>query len=82
MMTALRQTLRGCRRLPHVGEHPGAAWLAGLILLGGAVGSGDGALAVAGGAAMMAAVMGPLFLFGAYQRAALSDRLQSDGADR
>lgn len=75
MSRVLRQVWRGCGTLPHVGEHPGTGFLLLLILTGGAACWRGGLVGVLIGAGLMAAVMGPIYLCGAYSRAQLSDRL-------
>lgn len=77
-MTRFRMMLMGCRTMPHVGEHPGTEVLLALIVLGGVAGSNGGWVGVVGGAVLMALVMGPLYLAGAYSRAKISLRLSRD----
>lgn len=74
MFKVIRQCVRGCTDLPHVGPHPGAAVLVVVILLGGIAGL-KGRLGFLAGAAIMSAVYVPIYLYGAYRRAQLSDRL-------
>ncbi len=78
-MTALRQIIRGCGTLPHVGEHPGTLYVVALIGAGayaGATRSGSvlGALV---GAAIVGVVILPMYLYGAYERARISDRMEA-----
>lgn len=73
----IRQILRGCGTLPHVGEHPGTMSLFMMIAIGALVGaSKQGAITAAGGAALMAIFTIPLYLYGAYGRAEDSDHLE------
>lgn len=69
--------LRGTRTLPHVGNHPGTyclLWLIGFGVLAGAKSGGlAGALA---GLAVMSLGVGPIYLWGAYDRTRLSDALE------
>jgi hypothetical protein len=74
-MKALRQIIRGCTTLPHVGEHPGTGIVLMLILSGGAAGWRNGLPGVLVGAGIMAAGMIPIYLCGAHSRAELSDRI-------
>lgn len=59
---------RGCGSLPHVGAHPGTAFLLVMLAAGLLAGS-------LGGLAIMGAVCLPIYLLGAYERAVLSERL-------
>jgi len=73
MIQAIKQAIRGCGTLPHVGPHPGTFWLVVFVLMGalaGAKGGWGGALT--GGLVMLSAY-GPIFLLGAYERAKDSD---------
>lgn len=74
----VRQIVRGCGRLPHVGEHPGTiAWLVIILLCGLANGGIVGFLTAA-------TIVTPIYLFGAYERAQFSDtlnRLESPNLD-
>lgn len=80
-MKAFRQMARGCTDLPHVGEHPGTMMLLCFVVLGALAGRDGGLPGVLGGAAIMAIGIGPFYLWGAYDRANLSDRLEAeDGA--
>ena len=74
-MKAIRQIIRGCTNLPYVGDHPGKFMMVMLILMGGMAGGTGGAAGALGGMALMGVFMLPLFLWGAYDRANLSDRL-------
>lgn len=78
-MSALRQMIRGCGTLPHVGEHPGTTPLFGFVALGAIAGAGKGLWAAVGGAVLMAVFIGPIYLYGAYDRANLSDQLERKG---
>lgn len=76
-MRVLRQIARGGTTLPHVGSHPGTGWLFAFILMGAYAGASNGGewWGALGGAGITALGMVPLYLFGAYDRAQLSDRL-------
>jgi hypothetical protein len=78
--SVLRQMVRGCRDLPHVGGHPGAEYLLMFISLGAFAGANGGLVGVLGSAAVMALFVAPLYLYGAYDRANLSDRLEAESA--
>lgn len=70
----LRQTMRGTGTLPHVGNHPGTYYLLLMAGAGAVAGARNGGIAgVFYGAAFMLAVLGPMYLWGAYDRARLSD---------
>ena len=69
-----RAIIAGCGTLPHVGEHPGTGFVAMLILTGGAAGVRNGWPGVIGGASLMAIVFVPMYLWGAYDRARISER--------
>lgn len=58
--------LRGCRRLPCCGPHPGTPWLLMFVGLGAMVAGWTGAL-------VSALFFGPLYLWGAYERAKLDE---------
>ena len=76
-MRVLWQIIRGCGTLPHVGEHPGTAFLFGFILMGGLAGAKKGGLwGFIGGSIFMAVPMGLLYAYGAYDRANRSDELE------
>jgi hypothetical protein len=74
----LKQIMRGCGMLPHVGEHPGTLLLFIFILMGAAAGVKGGWAGALGGASIMAIVFVPMYLYGAYDRAKLSDELQTE----
>lgn len=76
-MKVFHQIIRGCGTLPHVGEHPGTAILLIFLGLGAVAGLQGGAWGVLGGCALMALVMVPIYLYGAYDRANLSDTLRT-----
>ena len=66
----IKMTLRGCGTLPHVGPHPGTCFVSLLIAVGALMGGYFGA-------AMMALVMLPLYLIGAYERSKASESLEA-----
>lgn len=80
-MGAAKQIVRGMGTLPHVGEHPGTRlllyWIAAGALAGGIKG---GFVGILGGAAIMIMGLGPLYLWGAYDRARISDRISNPHA--
>lgn len=75
-MKVLRQIIRGCGTLPHVGEHPGTLLLFAFFLLGGAAGRNSGAVGIVIGASIMVIVFAPIYLWGAYERAKTSDAIE------
>lgn len=78
-MKIIRQIIRGCGTLPHVGEHPGTAFLFVFVLMGAAAGASHGGWRGAiGGALFMGACMAPPYLYGAYDRAQVSDRIEGE----
>lgn len=76
-MRTLRQVIRGCGTMPHVGNHPGTVWFAALVAVGALQGVNNGWIGAAIGGCLMFAAMGAIYFTGAYQRAGLSDRLEA-----
>jgi hypothetical protein len=75
-MNTLRQVIRGCGYLPHVGEHPGTIPLVVLtVMITAAVGV-FGPIGIAAGFIISVAFNGALYLRGAYERAELSDSIE------
>lgn len=78
-MKILKDAMRGCRWMPHVGSHPGTPLLFILIVMGGLAGSGSSEDAflkgLLVGSFLMAVPFGALYLAGAVARARLSDRV-------
>lgn len=64
----IRQIWRGMYWMPYVGEHPGNAGVLIFTMMGAAAG---GLI----GAAVMLVFFGPMYCYGAYDRAQLSDRM-------
>lgn len=80
-MSALRQIYRGCFDMPHVGPHPGSDALAIFMLMAGLAGAGKGGwIGFAGSAVFAGLCVAPLFLWGAYDRANISDEMAAQGA--
>lgn len=75
MRRAIRQMIRGCGELPYVGEHPGTEVLFIFLLMGALAGAKGGWFGVLGGFLIMALFMVPMYLWGAYDRAQMSDGL-------
>jgi len=69
-MKIIVNTWRGCGYLPFVGSHPGTLHLIALLVLGAVGGGWIGVL-------VMGAFCLPIYLYGAYDRAVLSDRLRN-----
>lgn len=76
-MKVVRQIVRGCRDLPHVGPHPGTDILIIFLLMGALAGARGGWWGVLGGASITAVAFVPIYLWGAYSRANDSDRFQA-----
>lgn len=66
--------IRGCGTLPHVGSHPGTGTVVALILMGIAAGSKAGWRGMLLGGMLMAVFFVPMYLYGAYDRARISDQ--------
>lgn len=81
-MKFLRQIARGCTNLPHVGEHPGTAFMLIFIAAGAVAGEKGGLQGMAAGALVMACCIGPIYLCGAYSRAQMSDAISEKDSDR
>ena len=62
----MRRILRGLSYSEHCGSHPGTPVIAALVILGAVAGG-------IAGASIMAAVFGPLYLYGAYERGRYAD---------
>lgn len=73
MRRIIRQIIRGCGDLPYVGDHPGTIWIIAFIFMGGMAGASGGLWGFLGGAVFSAIFFGPLYLYGAYERAKDSD---------
>jgi hypothetical protein len=68
----------GCGAMPHVGAHPGTGIVLFLIVITGAAGAQAGSWAgFVGGLGLAVAIYGPLYLYGAYERTRLSERLSA-----
>lgn len=77
----LRQIVRGSGRLPEFGTHPGTGILLGLTLMTGAAGAQKaGLFGFVAGCLFSAAVYGPIYAWGCYDRACGSDRLLRKGS--
>lgn len=73
----LRRSLRGCGHMPHVGNHPGTGYVIALIGAGAFAGLRGGWLGAIAGACFVACVMVPMYLYGAYERAKLSEKISA-----
>jgi hypothetical protein len=74
----LKSVIRGCGTLPYVGEHPGTGMVIGLTLITGLAGASKGGLAgFFFGAGLALVIYGPMYFYGAYDRARISDRISS-----
>jgi len=67
----IKQIWRGMHWMPYVGEHPGNVFLMMFIVMGAAAGG-------FGGAAVMLVFFGPIYCYGAYDRAQISDRRKKE----
>lgn len=70
-----KQIWRGCGTLPHVGEHPGTVPTLFLIAITGLACAAAGWQGVAVGIVIGSIFYVPMYLYGAYSRAKLSDSL-------
>lgn len=68
-MKTIRMIVRGCGTLPICGPHPGTGFIAMLFIMGLAAGSHGGWFGSLCGAGAMLAFFGPIYLYGAYERA-------------
>lgn len=78
MCPLIRQTIRGCGTLPHVGEHPGTIYVIAFVgagIVAGLMKFPNPVIGAIGGGSIAAVVFLPMYLAGAYSRATLSDRL-------
>jgi hypothetical protein len=75
-MKIIQQTIRGCGTLPHVGDHPGTMMLFVFVLIGALAGSKSSWTGMIGGSIFMLVIFAPIYLFGAYDRANLSDLIE------
>jgi len=66
-------TLKGCGYLEGYGHHPGTIPLAILVVSGAFAGVWSGWVGAIAGAGVMAAICGPFYLAGAYERANSSE---------
>lgn len=73
----ISRIIRGCSDLPYIGRHCGIDELFIAVAFGGAVLFNWGIYAVLTGMGFMATIFVPRFLFSAYVRAELSDKLVS-----
>lgn len=82
MPSVIRNVIRGCGTLPHVGEHPGWPMLVAMLALGGIAGvrneSMTAPIGLLIGLSITAAVAIPAFLVGAHQRAVTSDAISNN----
>lgn len=75
MRYMIRQCIRGTRDLPGVGSNPGTMWVIVWPLGGALAGIEHGFMGAVWGVLVFLALFGPLYLYGAYERAELSDRI-------
>jgi hypothetical protein len=78
-MKVIRQIIRGCGTLPHVGSHPGTAILVMFVVFGPLCVTSAGPAAMAMDAGLMILMFGPIYLWGAYDRAWISDKISDSG---
>jgi hypothetical protein len=77
MKRIIIQCFRGMGYLPHLGEHPGTIAMIILIIMGFFTGIGRGNILFGVvGALIMIICLGPFYLYGAYDRAQLSDKIE------
>ena len=75
MSHLIRHIIRGCRTLPHYGEHPGTIMFVALILFGAVAGARGGWIGALIGVGAMLAFNGPFYLYGAYERSREEERI-------
>jgi hypothetical protein len=78
MKKIFTQIIRGCGDLPYVGEHPGTPVMILMMLAGGGAGIKGGMSGFLAGICFMAVFILPIYLYGAWDRAELSDVLQKE----
>ena len=78
VMTLINKIIRGCGNLPHVGPHPGTETLFLFCALGGVDGAKFGWVGALFGFTATLACFGPIYLWGAYDRAELSDTCEAE----
>lgn len=71
---AIQHAIRGCGNVPGYGDHPGTGFMVMLVLMGFSAGASRGWDRAFIGAAVMLAVFGPMYLYGAYDRSRSADR--------
>lgn len=76
-MKTIRHVIRGCGYLKHCGDHPGTPFVIALILMGAVAGYKGGWTGALGGAAFMGVFVGPLYLWGAYDRSVLDEKINN-----
>lgn len=74
-MNAIQHVIRGCGTVPHCGEHPGTGFIFMMAAMGLAAGAKGGWIGALGGAAIMLSWSLPLYLWGAYNRSRISERM-------
>ncbi len=77
-MDKLKMILRGMKNLPHVGRHPGTGAVLILIFMGGMAGISDGIKGALIGAGLMVILFVPIYLWGAYDRARISEKCERE----
>lgn len=77
-MKTIKHIVRGCGWLEHCGDHPGTAVLFVFILMGAIAASNGGWRGCIGGAGFMAVGIAPLYLWGAYDRSVLDEKLSKN----
>lgn len=84
-MTIISRIFRGCGYLPGYGSHPGTGALFLFIAMAAVAGLRAGWRGALLGACVMGAVFGPMYLYGAYDRARSFDRarkMRPSGKDK
>lgn len=75
MKKTIKHVIRGCGYLEHCGEHPGTTVFIMFILIGALAAGHGGWKGSLFGAGFMTTFMSPLYLWGAYDRSVLDERM-------
>lgn len=76
ILRPVRQTVRGCTKLPHVGGHPGTTFLVLIVVITALAGGYKSGLpGILFGGALAGAIFGTIYAMGAWSRAEISDRI-------
>lgn len=79
-MNIIKHCIRGCGYLEHCGEHPGSGVLIMLCLMSGIATlnrAGNPFVCFSVGFGLCLLVFGPMYLYGAYERSVLDEKLSN-----